>query len=276
MPKLSIGMPLYNGGRFIETAINSLINQTFIDFELIISDNCSNDDTEEICLKLKEKDKRIKYFRQEINKGATSNFNFVLEKSTGNYFMWAAYDDFWQPNFISECINVLDNNEDCVSVFTHFVIYDINTLQDIEWVTPSSLSSELPSVRIRKSFENLVPNMIYGIHRREIFVKNKYIVNQDWNDILIIAHQVLFGKYFIIPQYLHKTGINGKKRKPYSLNGKYLNLRYFRREAFKLLINSSSGSVLTSLFDFVRLFFRSKFAERKINHSIKNWSKLNK
>lgn len=273
MPKLSIGMPLYNGGRFIESAIKSLINQEFIDFELIISDNCSTDNTQEICLKYLEKDNRIKYFRQETNLGATSNFNFVLEKSIGEYFMWAAYDDLWEDTFISECISVLDKNDDCVSVFTHFIIYDINTLQEIERVTPSSLSSELPSVRVRKSFENLVPNMIYGIHRKSVFINNLYIVNQDWNDILIVAYQVLYGKYFIIPKYLHKTGINGKKRKPYSLNGKYLSLKYFRKEAFKLLISTSTDSKFSSIFDFIRLFFRSKIAEKKINASIRNWNK---
>jgi glycosyltransferase involved in cell wall biosynthesis len=275
MPKLSIGMPLYNGGRFIEKSISSLINQTYTDFELIISDNCSNDDTEEICLKFKENDNRIKYYKQESNLGATSNFNYVLNNSSGEYFMWAAFDDIWDPNFISECINVLENNLDCVSVFTHFIIYDINSYKEIERITPSSLSSDLPSVRIMKSFENLVPNMIYGIHRREILAKNKYIVNQDWNDILIVAHQVFFGKYFILPKYLHMTGINGEKRKPYSLNGKYLNLKYFRIEAFKLIFSTSSNNIFSSLLDYLRLLIRSIYAERKINRTIKTWNNLN-
>lgn len=111
---VSIGLPVYNGERFIERALNSLLAQSFKDFELIISDNASTDCTEKICRKYKKRHKRIKYIRHLTNMGAENNFKFVLERAKAKYFMWAAADDLWEKNFISENFHFLENNKDFV------------------------------------------------------------------------------------------------------------------------------------------------------------------
>ena len=82
-PRVSIGMPVYNGEDFIEEAIDSILEQTFTDFELIICDNASNDDTQRICRGLSESDKRISYKRNEKNMGAAWNYNRTFDYSTG-------------------------------------------------------------------------------------------------------------------------------------------------------------------------------------------------
>lgn len=97
---ISIGMPVYNGELFIREALDSLLAQTFTDFELIISDNASIDATECICLEYAAKDTRIRYFRQVENKGALANFQAVLDLAVGDFFMWAAADDKWASNWI--------------------------------------------------------------------------------------------------------------------------------------------------------------------------------
>ena len=94
-PKISIGIPVYNGDSYLNSAIDSVLNQNFKDFELIISDNASTDKTDEICEKYKAKDKRIRYFKQKFNLGGVNNFKFVLDKSIGKYFMWLAADDIF-------------------------------------------------------------------------------------------------------------------------------------------------------------------------------------
>ena len=114
LPKVSIGMPVFNGEHYIHKALDSLLAQTFIDFELIISDNASTDGTEIICRKYAANDERIRYFRQTTNQNAYLNFQFVLDKALGEYFMWAAADDWWSPNFIEVNARALDLN-------THFV-----------------------------------------------------------------------------------------------------------------------------------------------------------
>ncbi len=106
IPRVSIGMPVYNGEKFIREALDSLLLQTFTDFELIISDNASTDGTEAICREYAEKDHRVRYVRQVENLGAIANFKFVLDEAVAEYFMWAAADDVWDKNWVDALLPV--------------------------------------------------------------------------------------------------------------------------------------------------------------------------
>jgi len=117
-PKVTIGVPAYNGERHIGQAIESLLNQDFPDFELILSDNGSNDGTGKICLDYQQKDKRIKYYRYERNVGLIRNFNRVFEMSSGQYFMWASCDDTWEKDYISSCMEVLEGDPSVVLCYS--------------------------------------------------------------------------------------------------------------------------------------------------------------
>ncbi|MCT7961885.1 glycosyltransferase [Laspinema sp. D1] len=103
---LSIGMPVYNGVNFINKALDSLLDQTFTNFELIISDNASTDETETICGEYAKRDNRIRYIRQPENQGALANFQFVLNEAVGDYFMWAAADDVWDKKWIETLLPI--------------------------------------------------------------------------------------------------------------------------------------------------------------------------
>jgi len=113
-PKVSIGMPAYNNELFIRRAIDSLLAQTFTDFELIISDDASTDNTPIICEEYSKKDKRIRYIRQKKNIGLHRNFFFLLQEAKYDYFMWSAADDFLDPKFIEKNLNILVSNNDVV------------------------------------------------------------------------------------------------------------------------------------------------------------------
>lgn len=110
---VSIGIPAYNRANKIGRTIESLLAQTYQNFEIIISDDCSPDDTRGICEKYKNKDMRICYVRQPHNVGMTKNFKYVLDQARGDYFFWAGDDDWYHPNFISDLKNALDKNVDC-------------------------------------------------------------------------------------------------------------------------------------------------------------------
>ena len=114
-PNISIGMPVYNGAKTIEKAINSLLAQTYKDFELIISDNASDDETEIICQKFVGKDSRIHYIRQDKNIGLYQNENFLLSKATGKYFMFSCDDDWRSPDFLELNVTFLDSNSKFVA-----------------------------------------------------------------------------------------------------------------------------------------------------------------
>lgn len=108
-PTVSIGMPVYNGSKYIREALDSLLAQTFADFELIISDNASTDATQSICEEYERRDPRVRYVRQAENKGAVANFQFVLDQAHGELFMWAAYDDLWAPDFLMDAMTLLQD-----------------------------------------------------------------------------------------------------------------------------------------------------------------------
>jgi len=123
-PRVSIGLPVYNGQSYLAEAIDSLLAQTFEDFELIISDNASTDRTELICRSYAACDTRIRYCRQPENRGAMWNFNYVSRLARGEYFKWAAYDDLHGPTFLQRCVEVLDRDPSVAWCHTRFVHID--------------------------------------------------------------------------------------------------------------------------------------------------------
>lgn len=107
-PKLVIGMPVYNGETHLAETIDSILNQSFSDFSLFISDNASTDNTQKICETYASRDNRIIYYRQPQNKGMAFNFNYVFRPEEAPYFKWAAHDDLLKPDYLLECVNLLD------------------------------------------------------------------------------------------------------------------------------------------------------------------------
>jgi glycosyltransferase involved in cell wall biosynthesis len=110
VPQVSIGLTVFNSERYLEEAIESLLAQTYEDFELIISDNASTDRTKEIALDYVARDKRVRYVRNRINIGLAGNFNQAFRLSSGKFFKWAAYDDLCGRDFLGRCVEVLERD----------------------------------------------------------------------------------------------------------------------------------------------------------------------
>ncbi len=182
IPKVSIGMPVYNAEKYIREALDSLLAQTFINFELIISDNASADRTESICREFAVRDSRIRFIRQTENRGAAANFQIVLDEAKGEYFKWLAYDDYLAPRFLELLVGYLDHNQDAVTCISDIeviggtsgggaVVKRIDVLREYEdW-----------SKAIYKFILSLSPYFntnsayfaVYGLHRRAV-VKEIY------------------------------------------------------------------------------------------------------
>lgn len=105
--KITIGLPVFNGDREIKECLDSLLCQSYKDFELIISDNGSQDETEVICRKYASQDSRIRYIRHAQNRGGVANYRDLLKEASGEYFMWAAHDDTWSKNYLAEALELL-------------------------------------------------------------------------------------------------------------------------------------------------------------------------
>ena len=119
-PKISIGLPVYNGQNYLAEAIESLLAQTWGDFELLISDNASTDETESICRAYGASDRRIRYHRQECNRGAIWNHNHVFALAEGEYFKWCGHDDLCAPTFVERCLEVLQGHPEFLWSFSRF------------------------------------------------------------------------------------------------------------------------------------------------------------
>ena len=128
-PKLTIGMPVYNGELFIKKAIESILAQTFTDFELIISNNSSSDSTEKICQDFIDKDNRIQIHTQKKNIGIHRNFNFLLSKAKGEYFAWAAVDDYLDNDFMEKNLKILESDKSVVSSVGKIIPYGVDSLE---------------------------------------------------------------------------------------------------------------------------------------------------
>ena len=124
-PRVSIGLPIYNAEQFLEETLRSLLSQTVPDFELIITDNASTDNTQNICQAYAARDDRIRYYRNEQNIGCDPNFNRVFSLSRGKYFKWAAFDDVCAPNFLEVCLEVLDNEPQVILCYPKTKLIDL-------------------------------------------------------------------------------------------------------------------------------------------------------
>ena len=201
--RISIGIPVYNGERFLAETLDSFINQTFPYFELIISDNASTDSTQEICLHYAGKDDRIRYVRQKTNLGASRNYNLLFEMSSGEYFKWASYDDLCAPAFLEQCIRVLDNNPSVILCYSRSQEIDENGLVIRAFPAKPKLGSEKTPERF---FECIcVPHpqvAVFGIFRSSVLKNTRLIGNFASSDRILLGELSLLGRFSEIPEFL--------------------------------------------------------------------------
>src|SRR5262249_19254785 len=197
------GLFVYNGERFLEEALQSILNQTFTDFELIISDNASTDRTGEIAQAYAKRDDRIRYYRNEKNIGAGWNARRVYELATGKYFKWATADDLLEPDLLRRCVEILESDPGCVVAYASTKEVDENGSFIKNYVTPINVDSNNPIARFREML--LMYHMcyqIYGVMRmsalRQIPPQGVY-VNGDG---VLLARMSLLGWFYEIPEHL--------------------------------------------------------------------------
>lgn len=212
--KVSIGVPVYNGEKFLRKRLDSLISQTFTDFEVVISDNASTDATSEICQEYSKKDERIRYIRQEKNMGAVWNFNFVLKEAAGDYFAWAAADDLWHSDFLKKNVSVLTSNPSIVGSISQIEVYGIkndpfkrekNLLKKIgvsfrpRGFFPISGPYEK---RIRAYLAKFPWEMIYGVYRTKNLRQSVLPILFVGSDAALVLNILKYGDINVVDEFL--------------------------------------------------------------------------
>jgi glycosyltransferase involved in cell wall biosynthesis len=205
-PRVSVGLPVHNGENFLEEAIESILNQTFEDFELIISDNASIDATEAICRVYAKRDERIRYHRNRKNVGAAPNFNFVVARSTGEYFKWAAHDDVCRPDFLRRCVEVLDDDPSVVLCHPKATRIDAEGRIKKQWASRPELSAAAPHRRFREALTPQETLPIWGGIRGDILKGTALIGGYPASDRPLLAELSLHGRFHEIPEvlFLHR------------------------------------------------------------------------
>lgn len=213
-PKVTIGMPIYNGAVYLEAALNSVLTQTYTDFELVISDNASTDNSGEICRRYAEKDARIRYYRADYNHGAAWNFNRTFELARGEYFRWVAYDDLLTETLLETSVAVLDSHPDVVLTFSWTTDIDGKGNQictkkssvDSRLRAPNQRFKELSTVKPQSKCEE-----VFGLIRSSILARTRLIAAYSDSDRTLLAELGLYGPFYEIaePLFLHRIHDRG-------------------------------------------------------------------
>jgi glycosyltransferase involved in cell wall biosynthesis len=203
MPRVSVGLPVYNGEQFLEDLLNSLVVQTYRDFELVICDNASNDRTPEICKSYVSQNKQFHYYRNDKNLGAARNWNRTFKLSSGEYFKWVACDDVYAPTHLERCVEVLDQEPTVVLSYPKTIIIDEKGEKLCDYEDRLNLRSLMPHKRLRQ-FLHKPPgcNPLYGLMRAEVLGKTQLMVAYDSADYNLLVEMCLRGEFFEVPEPL--------------------------------------------------------------------------
>jgi glycosyltransferase involved in cell wall biosynthesis len=201
-PKVSIGLPVFNGERYLTEAIDSILSQTFTDFEIIISDNASTDRTEEICREYADRDSRIRYHRNATNIGGSRNENLTIQLARGEYFHIGADDDLLAPELLAKCVEVLDNDPSLVLCYSNIFHIDEHG-RSLGKIEPEDLATSIePDERFRDLLKPHRVDFLYGLIRTDILHKTELEPPYPESDLIFGCELGLYGRFYKIPEYL--------------------------------------------------------------------------
>ena len=205
-PTLSIGMPVYNGARWLKESVGCLLAQSFDDFELVIADNASTDDTETICRHLAENDRRIRYHRNSTNIGVFQNYDRVFHLSSSRYFKWASCNDICLDGFLEKCVAVLEARPDVVLAYPKAILIFAPPGEEEyaqEYDDNLNLEHDRPSSRFREYLNReKINNVMNGVMRTDALRHTALNRPLPGSDISMIAELSLRGKFVEIPDRL--------------------------------------------------------------------------
>ncbi len=204
-PRLSIGLPVFNGEKYLRNALDSLLDQTYEDFKIIVCDNASTDKTEQICREYAKKDVRVHYYRNKTNIGGPANYNLTFKLSSSEYFKWAAYDDVHAPDYLQRCVEVLDNDPSVV--LCHSKNGRIDQYGNLVGTYDEYVLSRIGSDEPHERFGDLISLRnpcwsLYGVVRANALQKTPLHGDYILADRNLLAELGLMGRFYEIPEHL--------------------------------------------------------------------------
>ncbi|MEV7973353.1 glycosyltransferase family 2 protein [Cellulomonas sp. NPDC089187] len=203
-PRATVGIPVYNGERYLAAALDSVRAQDEPDIEILISDNGSTDRTGDICRAAAAQDSRIRYHRQEANRGGAWNFNHLVDLASAPFFTWAAADDIRRPEFIRRCLEVFaeaDPSTVLVTPRTRIIDATGRIIEDLH-DTDLACDEPTPHERMRHFLSAQAAHLFYGLHRTEVLRSTRGIRPVVGNDLVLLAELACRGPFALVPEQL--------------------------------------------------------------------------
>lgn len=223
VPRVSIGMPVYNGEGHIGQAIDSLLAQDFTDFELIISDNASQDRTLKICEEYAARDPRVRVFRNQRNIGLPGNFNRLVHLARAPYFKWASHNDWCAPTFIRLCVEALDSDPDAVLASPRTILMEEDGSIIDCYDEPVDASSPDVATRFLKMFWDLsLCNMVFGVMRAQALRRTHLMPICPILDKALLTELALHGRVLEVPEPLFYRRYSRDRASCHKCLGKWL------------------------------------------------------
>jgi glycosyltransferase involved in cell wall biosynthesis len=203
VPRLTIGLPVYNGERFLAASLDALLAQTFTDYELIICDNASTDGTERIARDYAARDPRVRYVRHDHNLGAARNHNIPVELGRGELFKWASDDDLYAPDLLRRCVDALDARPEVVLAHSATAFID----EDGEITNAESYPLQTDSGDVTTRFRSLLYTQggddIYGVIRMSVMRAVQPHGSFHNADRTVVADLALHGRFHQVDEALY-------------------------------------------------------------------------
>ncbi|HUS46786.1 MAG TPA: glycosyltransferase family 2 protein [Phycisphaerae bacterium] len=206
-PLVSVGLPVFNGARYVRQAVESILSQTHRDFELIVSDNGSTDDTEQICREYAARDRRVQYYRSRANRGASWNFRHVVALARGKYFKWMSHDDVCRDKFLERCVPVLDGDTSVVLCYPRTADIDEHGNFRKEKNFDLNVSDRRADVRFRSLIcVNHSCFAVFGLVRLNALRRTPVMADYVPADRALLAELGLLGRFHEVPEvlFLHR------------------------------------------------------------------------
>jgi glycosyltransferase involved in cell wall biosynthesis len=203
IPRLSIGLAVYNGENFLAESVEALLGQTYEDFELIISDNASTDGTQDICQQYAKQDERIRYFRQPVNIGSAPNHNFTIHQARGELFKTASHDDLYGRDLLKLCVEALDERPEVVLAHSWSAIIDETGTVTNVVDYPVNTSAEQAPERFRSMLFDGWGDDEGGVVRMNVLRKTPLHGSHHFADRTFTMEIGLHGPFYMVPDYLY-------------------------------------------------------------------------
>jgi len=198
-----VGVPVYNGERYLARTLDSLLNQTVQDFVVLVGDNASTDRTAAIVQEYAARDPRVRHVRHPRNLGAAANYTRLCELAETEFFRWSAADDCSQPRFLEACLEGLARDPIAVLVYPRIMMIDADDKPLGEYEEGLHLPHTRPSDRFFTLLQNIrLCNALYGVARTEAFRRTRLLGSYLGSDMVFQAELTLYGKILEVPEPL--------------------------------------------------------------------------